>query len=123
MKKRLFRLSLVLATVLFVFAGCSLLEDDYDEDMIVGSWSCTDGYDYVFQEDHSGARTQAGRTLNFTWSLDGDELEIKFGKYADGTASIVTFKIYIIEELNETRMEVYDQADESKETVVFTKKK
>ena len=121
MKKRLFRLSLVLATVLFVFAGCSLLEDNYDEDMIVGSWSCTDGWSYVFNDDNTGSRTQSGRTQTFTWSLDGDELEMNFGKYSDGTAAIVTFRVYIIEDLTETRMEVYDKEDKT-ETYVFTKK-
>ena len=50
MKKKLTRWSLVLATILFVFASCSLLEDDYDEDMIVGSWT-TSGWSYVFNED------------------------------------------------------------------------
>ena len=111
----------MLATVLFVFAGCSLLEDDYDEDMIVGSWSCTDGWSYVFNDDYTGSRTQSGRTQTFTWSLDGDELEMNFGKYSDGTAAIVTFRVYIIEDLTETRMEVYDKEDKT-ETYVFTKK-
>lgn len=120
MKKTIIRLSLVLATVLLVFASC--FKEDYDEDMIVGSWSCTDGWEYVFSEDNSGLRTQSGRTQTFTWSLDGDELELKFGKYSDGTAAIVTFRVYIIEDLTETRMEVYDKEDE-KDTYVFTKKK
>ncbi|MBR5706191.1 MAG: hypothetical protein IKX55_01320 [Bacteroidaceae bacterium] len=121
MKKKLTRWSLVLATVLFVFAGCSLLEDDYDEEMIVGSWT-TSGWSYVFNEDHTGSRTQSGRTQTFTWSLDGDELELKIEGYEEGQTEIVTFIVYIIEELNETRMEVYDSADPKKETIVFKKK-
>ena len=121
MKKKLTRWSLVLATVLFVFAGCSLLEDDYDEDMIVGSWT-TSGWTYVFNEDHTGSRTQSGRTQNFTWTLDGDELELKIEGYEEGQTEIVTFIVYIIEELNETRMEVYDSADPDKVTIVFKKK-
>ena len=122
MKKKLARFSYVLATVLFVFTGCSLLDDEYDEDMIVGSWTCTDGWEYVFEESHDGSRVQSGRTQTFTWSLDGDELEMHFGKYSDGTAAIVTYRVYIIEDLTETRMEVYDQEDK-KEEFVFTKKK
>ena len=123
MKKKLTRWSLVLATVLFVFASCSLLDDEYDEDMIVGSWTTSDNFSYVFHADHTGSRTNAkGRTLTFTWSLDGDELELQFDKYEDGEAAIVTLKIYIIEELTETKMEVYDNDDSSKTTIVFTKK-
>jgi len=122
MKKKLTRWSLVLATVLFVFAGCSLLEDDYDEDMIVGSWT-TSTWSYVFNDDNTGSRTQAGRTQTFTWSLDGDELELKFDKYEEGQSQIVTFTVFIIEELNETKMEVYDKEDSSKTIIVFTKKK
>ena len=115
-------MSLILATVLVVFAGCCLWEDDYDEDMIVGSWS-TSTWSYIFNDDHTGSRTQAGRTQNFTWSLDGDELELKFEKYEEGQSQIVTFTVFIIEELSETRMEVYDKEDSSKTIIVFTKKK
>ena len=120
MKKKLTRWSLVLATVLFVFAGCSLLEDDYDEELLVGSWS-TSSWSYVFNEDHTGSRTQSGRTQTFTWTLDGDELELKFDKYEEGQSQIVTFTVFIIEELTETRMEAYDKEDSSKTTIVFKK--
>ena len=122
MKKSILRLSLVLATVLLVFAGCSLLEDDYDEDLLIGSWN-TSSWSYTFNDDYTGSRTQSGRTQTFTWSLSGDELELKFDKYEQGQSQIVTFTVFIIEELNSTRMEVYDQADSSKTIIVFTKKK
>lgn len=122
MKKKLIRFSMVLATILFVFSSCSLLEDDYDEDMIVGSWT-TSSWSYVFNDDYTGSRTQSGRTQTFTWSLDGDELELKFDKYEQGQSQIVTFTVFIIEELNETKMEVYDKEDSSKTIIVFTKKK
>jgi hypothetical protein len=122
MKKKLARFSYVLATVLFVFTGCSLLEDEYDEDLLIGSWS-TNTWSYVFNDDYTGSRTQSGRTQTFTWSLDGDELELKFDKYEEGQSQIVTFTVFIVEELNETRMEVYDKEDSSKTIIVFTKKK
>ena len=122
MKKKLARFSYVLATVLFVFTGCSLLEDDYDEDLLIGSWT-TSSWSYVFNDDYTGSRTKAGRTQTFTWSLDGDELELKFDKYEEGQSQIVTFTVFIIQELNETKMEVYDQEDKSKTIIVFTKKK
>ena len=122
MKKKLARFSYVLATVLFVFTGCSLLEDEYDEDLLIGSWS-TNTWSYVFNDDYTGSRTQSGITQTFTWSLDGDELELKFDKYEEGQSQIVTFTVFIVEELNETRMEVYDKEDSSKTIIVFTKKK
>ena len=122
MKKKLIRFSMVLATILFVFSSCSLLEDDYDEDLLIGSWS-TSSWSYVFNDDYTGSRTQSGRTQTFTWSLDGDELELKFDKYEEGQSQIVTFTVFIIEELNETKMEVYDKEDSSKTIIVFTKKK
>ena len=120
MKKSIIRLSLVLATVLLVFASC--FKEDYDEDMIVGSWT-TSTWSYVFNDDYTGSRTQAGRIQTFTWSLDGDELELKFDKYEEGQSQIVTFTVFIIEELNETKMEVYDKEDSTKTIIVFTKKK
>jgi len=122
MKKRLFRLSMVLAAVLFVFAGCSLLEDDFDEDLLIGTWSATDGWTYTFNDDYSGSRTQSGRTQTFTWSLTGDELELEVSGYEQGKSTIVAFTVYIVEELNQTKMEAYDKEDSSKTIIVFTKK-
>lgn len=122
MKKSVFRLSLVLATVLLVFAGCSLWEDDYDEELLIGSWS-TSTWSYTFNDDYTGSRTRSGRTQNFTWSLDGDELELEFEQYEEGQSQIVTFTVFIIEELDETRMEAYDKNDSSKSIIVFTKKR
>jgi hypothetical protein len=120
MRKTLFRLSLVLATVLVLFASCG--KDEYDEDLLIGSWSATDNASYVFHQDHTGQRTKDGRTLPFTWSLDGDELELEIEGYEVGESSITVFSVYIIEELNETRMEAYDKEDSSKTIIVFTKK-
>ena len=122
MKKTLYCLSLVLATVMVLFASCAKEDEDY-EDLLIGSWNSTDSWSYVFNDDNTGSRTQAGRTQTFTWSLDGDELELKFDKYEEGQSQIVTFTVFIIEELNETKMEVYDKEDSSKTIIVFTKKK
>lgn len=120
MKQKITRLVMALATVLFVFNSCSL-DTDYDEELLIGSWS-TNTWTYVFHDDHTGSRTQSGRTQNFTWTLDGDELELEIEGYEQGQSEIVTFLVYIIEELNETRMEVYDKADSSKTIIVFKKK-
>ena len=121
MKKTLFRLSLVLATIVLAFASCSK-EDEYDEDLLVGSWS-TSSWSYFFDEDHTGYRIQGKVKQEFEWTLDGDELELKIGGYDEGQSEIVTFTVYIIEELTETKMEAYDKADSSKTKIIFTKKK
>ena len=120
MRKTLFRLSLVLATVLVLFASCG--KDEYDEDLLVGSWSASDKASYVFNADHSGTRTKDGRTRPLTWRLDGDELELEIEGYEEGQSTIITYTFYVIEELNETRMEAYDREDSSKTIIVFTKK-
>lgn len=121
MKKSIIRLSMVLATVLVLFASC--IKEEYDEELLIGSWTTSDHFTYVFNDDHTGSRTNSkNRTLTFTWSLDGDELEIKFDDYEESQGEVVTFKVYIIEELTETKMEAYDQSDKSKTTIVFTKK-
>lgn len=118
MKKRLFRLSLVLATVLVLFAGCG--KEEFDEDLLIGSWSASDGYNYVFLEDHTGSSTDSsGKGLNYDWSLDADELQLKFK--GSGQAGKVGFLTFIIESLTETKMEAYDKNDPD-ETIIFKKK-
>ena len=122
MKKTLYCLSLVLATVLVLFASCAK-EDEYDEDLLIGSWNSTDSWSYIFHDDHTGSRTQGVATQTFTWTLDDDELELKFDKYGEGQSQIKTFRVYIVESLTSTKMEAYEKADITKETIVFTKKK
>ena len=120
MRKTLVRLSLVLATVMVLFASCS--KEDYDEDLLIGSWS-TSTWSYFFDDDHTGYRTQGKVKQEFEWTLDGDELELKIGGYEEGQSEIVAFTVYIVEELTETKMEAYDKADSSKTKIIFTKKK
>lgn len=119
MKKRLLRLSVILCTVLVLFAGCGL--KDFDEELIIGSWSATDGYDYTFMEDYSGVSTDSGgRGLNFNWDLDGDELQLRFkGSGQAGKSAYLTF---VIESLTSSKMEAYDKNDPDKEKIIFRKK-
>ena len=122
MKKTLYCLSLVLATVMVLFASCAKEDEDY-EDLLIGSWNSTDSWSYIFHDDHTGSRTQGVATQTFTWTLDDDELELKFDKYGEGQSQIITFRVYIVESLTSTKMEAYEKADITKETIVFTKKK
>ena len=122
MKKTLYCLSLVLATVMVLFASCAKEDEDY-EDLLIGSWNSTDSWSYVFNDDHTGSRTQGVATQTFKWTLDDDELELKFDKYEEGQSQIITFRVYIVESLTSTKMEAYEKEDSSKETIVFTKKK
>ncbi len=122
MKKTIIRLSMVLATVLVLFASCGK-DEEYDEDLLIGSWSATNKCSYVFFEDYTGLYTNKdGRQRDFTWRLDGDELELELQGYKDGSSTIITFTVYIVEDLTETRMEAYDKQDASKTVIVFTKK-
>jgi len=118
MKRKLFRLSLVLATVLILFAGCG--KDDFDEDMLIGTWK-TSTWTYHFLDDYSGSRDRGGITQNFTWDLYGDELELRVTQYDESESSITTYVTFIIESLSETKMEAYDKNDSSKSTITFTK--
>jgi hypothetical protein len=113
---------MVLATVLVLFASCGK-DEEYDEDLLIGSWSATNKCSYVFFEDYTGLYTNKdGRQRDFTWRLDGDELELELQGYKDGSSTIITFTVYIVEDLTETRMEAYDKQDASKTVIVFTKK-
>lgn len=119
MKKRLFRLSLVLAAVLVLFAGCG--KDEYDEDLLIGSWSASDGYTYVFHEDYTGSSTDSrGKGLDFDWSLDYDELQLKY--HGTGTSGKTAFVTYVIESLTERKMQAYDKNDPDEEIITFTKR-
>ncbi len=123
MSKKLCRLSLILATILIAFASCGK-EEEYDEGLLVGSWSATNKCSYVFHDDYTGLYTNKdGRQRDFTWRLDGDELELELQGYNDGSSTIITFTVYIVEDLTETRMEAYEKEDTSKTVIIFTKKK
>lgn len=119
MKKRLFRLSFVLVSVLMLFACCG--KDEFDEELIIGSWEASDGYNYTFMEDYSGISTDSrGKGLNFTWSLDADELQLRFtGSGQSGKSAFLTF---VLESLTETRMEAYDKNDPDEEIITFRKR-
>ena len=91
------------------------------EEFLYGSWN-TSSWSYTFNENHTGSRTSSGRIQTFSWTLKGNELELRFDGYESGQSVIITFAIYIVEELNETRMEVYDINDLSQTEIVFTKK-
>ena len=118
MKKSLFRLSLLLAAILVLFAGCR--KDKYDEDMIIGSWDASDGYVYIFHSDHTGSSTKDGRGLDFDWSLDEDELELRY--HGSGEFGKPAYQTFVIESLSSSKMEAYDKNDYEEETITFTKK-
>lgn len=118
MKKRFLRLSLVVATVMLLFAGCGLI--DYDEELLIGSWSASDGYDYTFNEDYSGISTKSGKGLEFDWSLSGDELDLRF--HGSGQAGKSAYLTFVIKSLTSSKMEAYDNNDPDEEIITFRKK-
>ena len=71
-------MSLVLIAVLVMFAGCRK-DKDFDEDMLVGTWRCSDGFSYRFDESGSGRCYDSdNKGSDFSWSLSDDELTIKY---------------------------------------------
>lgn len=119
MKKRIFRLFLAVTTVLVLFAGCGL--NNFDEELLIGTWDASDGYRYTFMEDYSGVSTDSGgRGLNFSWSLSGDELQMRFT--GSGQAGKSAYLTYVIESLTESKLEAYDKNDPDEEIVTFRKR-
>lgn len=119
MRKRLFRLSLVLAAVLVLLSGCR--KKSFDEDMLIGTWEASDGYNYTFMEDHTGISTDNyDRGLPFDWSLDADELQLRF--HGTGDYGKVGYYTFVIESLTDRLMEAYDKGDYEEEIITFRKK-
>lgn len=87
------------------------------EELLIGSWTANN-WNYIFNEDHTGSRSQSGRTQFFTWSLDGDELELGF-LFTDTGGK--TFIIYVIDSYTSTGFNVYDIEDFIKEIIAFVK--
>ena len=94
-----------------------LWENNY-EDLLIGTWH-ESTWDYVFHEDYTGSRTQSGRTQTFTWSLDGDELELIFTSY-DGEQKI--YLQIIIIEFNATGFKAYYREDDNKSIISFIRR-
>ena len=116
MKKSYLHLSLVLVAVLVLFAGCRK-DKEYDENMLYGTWSATDGFSYTFNSDHTGSSGDAEGSLPFTWNLDSDELALRFT--GNGRAGKSAFLTFVIKDLTGNKMEAYDQNDPSRETIIF----
>lgn len=118
MKKRLSGLSFLMAALLVLLAGCG--KDELDEELLIGRWYSTEGYYYNFHSDHTGESYDDEGSLDFTWSLSSDELELRFtGHGQAGKAAYLTF---VIDKLTDSRMEAYDKNDPSEKTIYFTKK-
>ena len=118
MKKKLIRMSLLLATLLISFASCSKL--DIEEDQIVGRWQ-TSKYIYQFNEDYSGYRTPRDFQEDYplTWDLNVDELELRITGV--GESSIVVYETWVITSISDSRMEAYDCDDPDETTVTFNR--
>ena len=117
MKKSYFRLSLVLVSVLVMFAGCRK-DKDFDEDMLVGTWKCSDGFSYRFDESGSGRCYDSNnKGSDLSWNLSDDELTIDYD--LKGQIPKPSRDIFIIEKLTSSRMEAHLVGDDY--TYTFTK--
>lgn len=117
MKKSYFHLSLVLIAVLVMFASCRK-DKDFDEDMLVGTWRCSDGFSYRFNESGGGRCFDSDdKGSDFSWSLSDDELTIDYK--LQGQISKPSKEIFILEKLTSSRMEAHLVGDDY--TYTFTK--
>lgn len=117
MKKSYLSLSLVLIAVLVMFAGCRK-DKEFDEDMLVGTWKCSDGFSYRFNESGGGRCFDSDdKGSDFSWSLSDDELTIKYE--LQGKISKPSTEIFILEKLTSSKMEAHLVGDDY--TYTFTK--
>ena len=94
----------------FTFYWQILSEDD-----LIGLW-IADNWSYEFYDDYTGQRSQSnGATQSFTWSLDGNELELQIKLLDDLTRSVV----YIIDSLFDNGFYVYNASDADKQIISF----
>ena len=106
--------SLVLLVTMALLAGCSKSDDDesYDESLLYGTWYCAemDLY-YEFSGTHEGRyHDAAGDGKDFSWSLDGDVLQLKVH---GESVTVIVFETFVITSLNTSVMTCYDQQDPS----------
>lgn len=121
MKKSLIRLSLVIICTLALFVNCT--KEEYNEEMLYGRWYCdnVNGLKlyYTYNNDHTGRyadKDDYGK--NFTWSLDGDVLEMKI--LGDGV-NVTAYEVFIITSLSDNEFRCYDEGDSSSK-YTFTRK-
>ena len=89
------------------------------EEKLVGAWQASDGFYYVFDEEHMGVSANSPRRmLYFIWSLADLELELLYKSY--GSTQVSTYQTLIIESITDTTITVYDKADLTKELIVLT---
>lgn len=120
MKKHLAIIFSCIVIVLSAVVSCTPASkgEEFDEALIYGVWSCSDGYYYDFGGDHSGrSYDDRDKGLDFVWSLDGDELQIIFKGSDTGVSAP---KNYVITTLSINVLKCYDITDKS-ETLTFQK--
>jgi len=106
-KKGLARISMVLAAVLLLFSACAKEEKEYNEELLYGTWNASGSMQYYFDQDHTGWRGDDEGSKNFDWTLSADELTLKFRN--SGSTSMVVTKVYIIDNLTETALNMHER--------------
>ncbi|MCQ2075144.1 MAG: hypothetical protein MJY77_08200 [Bacteroidaceae bacterium] len=94
-------------TVMIALSSCSK-GIKYDESDLYGTWSCSDGYTYEFDGNHTGKSFRNGFSpIGFEWSLDGDMLKMTH----HGQDSGVFTETLIVTSLSINRMSCYNMID------------
>lgn len=91
--KTLLLLALVVIAVVFVVKKCSA-------DRLVGTWVANDGSSITFSDSENGYLTDGSsmyseRTIDFTYFIDGDEVEIKTENSMYSYARAVRFEFEV----------------------------
>lgn len=123
--KKAIRIFSTLLLAVFAVAGCMKpdsgeQESGIDVNLLYGTWNCSAiGLSYDFNRDYTGRYyDENGDGKSFTWSLDGNILQIK----ASGEGiHVIAFETYIITSLTAGTMKCYDEQDISKEILIFRK--
>lgn len=123
--KKAIRIVATLMLAVLAVAGCMKPgseehESDIDINLLYGTWNCSAiGLSYDFNRDYTGRYyDEHDDGKSFTWSLDGNILQIK----ASGEGiHVIAFETYIITSLTAGTMKCYDEQDVLKETLIFRK--
>lgn len=101
---------MALVTVLLLFSACGQ-EKEINEELLYGTWNGSGTMQYYFDQDYTGWRGDEEGRKNYDWSLNDDELTLKFRN--SGSTSMIVTKVYIIDQLTETALKMHEREYES----------
>ena len=91
------------------------------DDLLIGTWDASDGYSYMFYENHTGKIRYNGlsQQMDIEWDLVMDKLKLRL--YSSGPTGASAYTTFVIKSLTDTMMEAYEENDPNKEIITFRK--